>query len=95
MRGVLLPASGAAWSSSFRAQEEDPTSRDVWDQEPSYSSHYASDEQRPNICKVTHVVPALLGSGNYSFDEDRGYVPFIATSVVRDSQMMLMRLYHR
>lgn len=74
----------------------DPTQRTSWDAEPGYSSHYSSNKERPNLCKVTHKVPAPLGREQYNFTEgDKDYVPFIGTSLVRDSQLMLLRLYYR
>jgi hypothetical protein len=77
-------------------QASDPTQRTTWDAEPSYSSHYSSDAERPNLCKVAHKVPAPLGRSPYNFSADaKDYIPFIGTSVVRDSQLMLLRLYYR
>lgn len=75
---------------------KDPTKRDKWDTEPSYSSHYSSDDERPNMCKVAHKIPAPLGKQQYNFtDGQKDYIPYIGTSLVRDSQLMLMRLYYR
>jgi len=85
------PAGTDAWR-----DQPDPTKRDKWDAEPSYSSHYSSDAERPNVCKVTHKVPAPLGKQDYNFTANqKDYVPYIGTSLVRDSQLMLMRLYYR
>jgi hypothetical protein len=135
--------------------EADPTQRDSWEGvEPSYAAHYKSDDERPNMCKVAHRVPAPLGKQQYNFTEgQKDYIPYIGrqvlvstrkpalqsckyhhpfggravvaqsllghaacdtdtptcctspallvvhahpgTSVVRDSQLMLMRLYYR
>lgn len=76
--------------------EQDPTQRTEWDAEPSFASHYASEEQRPNLCKVAHKVPAPLGRDVFNFTEaQKDYIPYIGTSVVRDSQLMLLRLYYR
>jgi hypothetical protein len=76
--------------------DKDPTERETWDAEPTYSSHYSSDAERPNMCKVAHKVPAPLGKQVYNFTEGaKDYIPYIGTSLVRDSQLMLMRLYYR
>lgn len=76
--------------------DKDPTKRETWDTEPTYSSHYSSDAERPNMCKVAHKVPAPLGKQQYNFTEGANdYIPYIGTSLVRDSQLMLMRLYYR
>jgi hypothetical protein len=67
-----------------------------WESEPSYASHYSSDAERPNICKVMQTVPARVGLQNHSFSEGaRDYVPFMGTSIVRDSQLLLLRQYYR
>jgi len=76
--------------------QQNPNKRDKWDAEPSYSSHYSSDAERPNLCKITHKVPAPMGKQQYNFTADKqDYIPYIGTSLVRDSQLMLMRLYYR
>jgi hypothetical protein len=92
-----LPAAATAVASRAVQQEDhnDPTQRDVWDTEPTYSSHYASDAERPNLCKVAHQIPAAWDKGVYNFTSDQSYVPFLGTSTVKDSQLMLMRLYYR
>lgn len=75
---------------------KDPTQRDIWDAEPSYSSHYSSDEERPNMCRLVHQVPAPQGRQPYNFTAGKkDYVPYVGTSVTRDSQLMLLRLYYR
>lgn len=67
-----------------------------WDTEPSYASYYSSDAERPNICRVTHRVQARVGSQNHTFSEaGRDYVPFMGTSIVKDSQLLLLRQYYR
>jgi hypothetical protein len=89
------PAVTAATAEQAAQQEEDPLLK-VWDKEPSYSSHYSSDTQRPNICKIAHKVPAPEGVKQYEFNSrKRDYIPFLGTSVVRDSQLLLTRLYYR
>lgn len=38
----------------------------------------------------------MKGDAQVTFDSSaRDYVPYIGTSVVRDSQLMLLRLYYR
>lgn len=56
-----------------------------------YSHYYAGDNTRPNPCKVVHNVtkPSLANSTNTT-----GYVPFVGTSISRDSQLLVLRLYH-
>ncbi|KAF6252391.1 hypothetical protein COO60DRAFT_1553242 [Scenedesmus sp. NREL 46B-D3] len=53
-----------------------------------YAHYYADDNARANPCKVVHNVtkPGLSNS--------TGYVPFIGTSISRDSQLLILRLYH-
>jgi hypothetical protein len=76
--------------------EDDLTQRSSWDTEPSYASHYSSDADRPNLCKVAHNRPAAFGRTPFNFSTGaKDYVPFVGTSVVRDSQLLLLRLYHR
>jgi hypothetical protein len=50
---------------------------------------------RPNLCRVTHKQPAAVGTQPHNFSAGGGYVPYVGTSVVRDSQMLLTRLYYR
>lgn len=58
------------------------------DEPVTYAHHYTDDNARPNPCKVVHNVtkPGLSNS--------TGYVPFIGTSISRDSQLLVTRLYH-
>jgi hypothetical protein len=45
---------------------------------------------------VAYRRPAFEVSSPYNFDEDKhAFIPFIGTSVVRDSQLLLLRLYYR
>lgn len=90
------PAAGPLDEAAALADAKDPTKKTTWDSEPSYSSHYSSDAERPNMCKVAHKVPAPLDRQPYNFTaEKKDYVPYLGTSVVRDSQLMLLRLYYR
>jgi hypothetical protein len=41
-----------ARSRALQQAEDDPTQRSSWDAVPSYASHYAAEDQRPNMCKV-------------------------------------------
>jgi hypothetical protein len=84
----------AAAAAAAARDPEDPTKRASWEAEPSYASHYSSTADRPNMCKVTYKQPAAVGTQPYIFSA-RGYVPYVGTSVVRDSQMLLARLYYR
>jgi hypothetical protein len=78
------------------ANAKDPTQRDKWDANPSYSSHYSSDEERPNMCRISHQVPAPHGRQQYNFTaEQKDYVPYVGTSLTRDSQLMLLRQFYR
>lgn len=76
-------ASAAANAASTTADEPDPTHRDSWEGvEPSYAAHYKSDDERPNMCKVAHRVPAPLGKQTYNFtDGQKDFIPYIGMYV--------------
>lgn len=81
---TAVNASAAANTSSTAdepaaAATADPTQRDSWEGvEPSYAAHYKSDDERPNMCKVAHRVPAPLGKQPYNFTEgQKDYIPYI------------------
>jgi hypothetical protein len=59
------------------------------DEPITYAHYYADDNARANPCKVVHNVtkPNLANSTT-------GYIPFIGTSISRDSQLLVLRLYH-
>lgn len=76
--------------------DQDPWLWAKWDGVPSYASHYRSDDERPNVCQIAHKVPAVVGNQPYNFSAaSKDYIPFVGTSVVRDSQLLLLRLYYR
>jgi hypothetical protein len=58
------------------------------DEPITYAHHYADENARPNPCKVVHNV-TKPGLGN-----NTAYVPFVGTSISRDSQLLVLRLYH-
>jgi hypothetical protein len=87
-------SAAAAAAADAEALLEDPTQRSTWDAKPPYASHYSSEADRPNMCKVAHRQPARVGSQQYEFTNG-SYIPYVATSVVRDSQLLLTRLYYR
>ncbi|WIA35977.1 hypothetical protein OEZ86_004357 [Tetradesmus obliquus] len=52
-----------------------------------YAHYYRYENTRPNICKIAHrAVRPLNGTS--------GYVPFIGTSIGRDPQQLVLRLYY-
>jgi hypothetical protein len=58
--------------------------------EPVTYAHYYPDERvRPNSCQIAH-----RGNAADSLTGTSGYVPFIGTSVGRDSQQLILRLYY-
>jgi hypothetical protein len=58
-------------------------------QEPiTYAHYYPSADARPNTCKIVHTAQ----KEQYSNIKD--YVPFIGTSIVRDSQLLVLRLFY-
>lgn len=61
---------------------------------PTYASYYKSDSQRPNVCKVAHQSPPTKEGVAVNFTGHNHYIPFIGTSLVRDSQLLLLRLYY-
>lgn len=52
-----------------------------------YAHHYPSDSVRPNVCKIAHKPDRPLNGTS-------GYVPFIGTSIGRDPQQLVLRLYY-
>ncbi|KAF6251793.1 hypothetical protein COO60DRAFT_1557243 [Scenedesmus sp. NREL 46B-D3] len=58
-------------------------------QEPiTYAHHYPDAEARPNTCKIVH------NNNSKQYNNSTGYVPFIGTSIVRDSQLLVLRLFY-
>jgi hypothetical protein len=59
------------------------------DEPLTYANYYTDENARANPCKVVHNVtnPSLGNSTT-------GYIPFIGTSISRDSQLLVLRLYH-
>lgn len=52
-----------------------------------HSHHYRSDSTRPNVCKIAYKANSTLNGTS-------GYVPFIGTSIGRDPQQLVLRLYY-
>lgn len=65
--------------------------QDVRLDEPiTYAHHYPDEHMRPNTCKIAHNAAAAGTSMNGT----SGYVPFIGTSIGRDPQQLVLRLYY-
>lgn len=52
-----------------------------------YEHYYRSESNRANLCKIHHKPQSALNGAS-------GYVPFIGTSMGRDPQLLVLRLYY-
>jgi hypothetical protein len=64
------------------------------DEPVTYSHYYADELARPNPCKVVHNATKPDLNNSTGLGNNTGYVPFVGTSVSRDSQLLILRLYH-
>jgi hypothetical protein len=62
------------------------------DEPITYAHHYRSDHARPNSCNIAHN--AVAAGSSLDLNGTAGYVPFVGTSVGRDPQQLVMRLYY-
>lgn len=53
-----------------------------------YAHHYPDADARPNVCKIAHSTNSRLTSNSTE------YVPFVGTSIARDSQLLVLRLFY-
>jgi hypothetical protein len=60
------------------------------DEPITYAHHYPSDHVRPNTCSIAHNAVAADSSLNGT----SGYIPFIGTSIGRDPQQLVLRLFY-
>jgi hypothetical protein len=57
------------------------------------TNYYPDGSTQPNSCKIAHKA-AAAGSRAIDPNSTAGYVPFIGTSVGRDPQQLILRLYY-
>jgi hypothetical protein len=58
-------------------------------QEPiTYAHYYLNADTRPNTCKIFH------NTSKKQYSNNTNYVPFIGTSIARDSQLLVLRLFY-
>jgi hypothetical protein len=62
------------------------------DEPITYAHYYPSDHVRPNTCNIAHN--AVAAGSSLNSDNPAGYIPFIGTSVSRDPQQLVLRLYY-
>jgi hypothetical protein len=54
-----------------------------------YARYYHDANARANVCKIAHSSSSRTIDSNST-----GYVPFIGTSIARDSQLLVLRLFY-
>lgn len=57
------------------------------DEPVTYANYYREESTRPNACKIAYQASRSLNGTS-------GYVPFIGTSIGRDPQQLVLRLYY-
>jgi hypothetical protein len=90
MMWAAARAVAAAWLLLYSVILQSPSalSQPLKLDEPITYSHYYNDEStRPNACKIALKAGRPLNGTS-------GYVPFIGTSIGRDPQQLVLRLYY-